>query len=692
MTAGNDPHTTAPHALPSAGATWEDEHVLRAVHFDDIYFSRDNGVEEKRHVFLGGCGLPGAWQDADAYTVGELGFGTGLNFLLTWDAWRRTRKPGATLHYIAVEGFPLTRPEFADAQRGRSALAPLVDALVRVYPPPQAGFHRLVLRADKNDDPVFLTLACGGAAAVLAEMEARVDCWFLDGFAPDRNPAMWRAEVIAEIARLSHASNPHAEQGHASSATRVATYTVAGSVRRALSDAGFEVARIAGHGRKREMLQGVFAPVVVDDVSRKPGGPLAPWFAHAPPAPRTRRHAAIVGAGIAGCAAAYALQRRGWRVTLIDRHDDLAAEASGNPTAVIMPRITAAPSIEGRFGLAAWRFLLHTLGGLAAAGVDVGRETFGVLQLANASDEAARLAAFATSGMLPETHAIYADTAHADAIAGIALNAPGLFFPQAGVVASRLLCAALAGAADRMLATDIKALVHDPSHDGTLLLSNAQGVTRLKADVVILANGHGAGGFPMTNWMPLAARRGQLTFAAATPASAALRCVVNYGGYITPAAQGMHAVGATFDWVDNADAAQPVLDEDNARNLRELARVAPQLLSGTPAAATNGRAAIRCVTPDHLPVVGPLPDQTAYLSNYAHLRHGQHWVPYPPAAYHPGIYVLTGLGARGFTEAALAAEVLACHITGEPWPLERDLVTALHPGRFLVRALKRMRA
>jgi tRNA 5-methylaminomethyl-2-thiouridine biosynthesis bifunctional protein len=270
MTASQPPRG----ALPNPGLTWQPGRTPFSSTFGDVYFSREGGLAETRHVFLDGCGLPDAWRDADAFTVGELGFGTGLNFLATWELWRRTRRSGARLHYVAVEGYPLTRAELTECLDAWPELRPRAQDLLRVYPEPQPGFHRLFPAPD-----VHLTLLYGEAAQVLGQLEARVDAWFLDGFAPDRNPTMWRAEVLAQIARLSRKG------------ARLATFSAASDVRRGLDAAGFDMEKAPGFGAKREMLRGRFR-------SSANAITLQPWFAH--PAPMTRGHAAIIGGGIAG--------------------------------------------------------------------------------------------------------------------------------------------------------------------------------------------------------------------------------------------------------------------------------------------------------------------------------------------------------------------------------------------------------
>jgi tRNA 5-methylaminomethyl-2-thiouridine biosynthesis bifunctional protein len=176
-----------------------------------------------------------------------------------------------------------------------------------------------------------------------------------------------------------------------------------------------------------------------------------------------------------------------------------------------------------------------------------------------------------------------------------------------------------------------------------------------------------------------------------TNASTALRTVLSFGSYITPAHRGAHYIGATFDATDAAQGKNDIQadTEDDVRNIEAINRILPEMLHDGRTISPHHRAAIRCTSPDHLPISGPVPDQGAYLKDFAEMRHGHPWTSYPDAAYQAGLYVLTALGSRGMTSAPLAAEVLVAHITGEPWPLERDLMTALHPARFLMRNLKR---
>ena len=270
------------HPLPGrARATWQDG-ALRSEAFGDVYFSTAGGLAETRHVFLEGIGAPGCFAGRQRFVLGELGFGTGLNFLALWDLWRKSAPPAARLHVVSIEGYPLSTADMAAAHAAFSELASLAAELRDRLPPAVAGFHRLRLDGGR----VALTLLYGPVHGMLENLAGRVDAWFLDGFAPARNPEMWTPEIFRRIARLS------------APGARLATFSAAGAVRRGLAEAGFAVEKRPGFGSKRECLAARFTgPMAPDEAP--------PWFAApAPLAPGTR--VAVVGTGIAGRAAARA--------------------------------------------------------------------------------------------------------------------------------------------------------------------------------------------------------------------------------------------------------------------------------------------------------------------------------------------------------------------------------------------------
>ena len=222
---------TAPKPLtatPPALLKWSDEGEPVAQEFDDVYFSKDGGLDESKAVFLQGSHLPEAWQDTDVFVIGELGFGSGLNFLAAWDLWNISSKSGQCLHFLSVEAFPLSKAQLTRTLEKFPSLKPLADQLIAQWPARVKGVHRLHFGA------VTLTLFHGEIEPVLSSMDARINAWFLDGFSPAKNPDMWSDVVFAHMARLSAPS------------ASVATFTVAGDVRRGLSAAGFAVEKKTG--------------------------------------------------------------------------------------------------------------------------------------------------------------------------------------------------------------------------------------------------------------------------------------------------------------------------------------------------------------------------------------------------------------------------------------------------------------
>jgi tRNA 5-methylaminomethyl-2-thiouridine biosynthesis bifunctional protein len=415
-------------------------------------------------------------------------------------------------------------------------------------------------------------------------------------------------------------------------------------------------------------------------MSGAPGAALPPWFRPPPPAARPG-HALIVGGGIAGAAAAAALMRRGWRVTVAERHDRVAAGASGNPAGIHMPRVVAGHSPERDFHATAWRYGLEVLAQLGAAVVG---QACGVLQLAVNERQLRQQEAVVRAGVLPPDVMRPISPAQASELAGIPIEAEALWFPQGGWVEPGSLCRALLAGADVRPGVRVTALRHDGG------LWHAGGELE-PADVVILANSLDARAFSQSAWLPLSPRRGQISLVQASEVSTGLRCVVSHDGYIIPARDGIHVIGATFDRVEDAvpAAAQSALAGDDARNLAQLAAQFPGLLEH--GAALRGRAALRAMTTDHLPLAGPVPVLERFVEDFAGLRQGRLERTFKDAVHHPGLWVIAGLGARGLVTAPLTGEFLAAQISGGASPIEAEIAAALHPARFLVRDLKQGR-
>lgn len=645
--------------LPSPDLSWRADGSPVSARFDDIYFSTEDGLAETRHVFLNGNGLPGAWKDRARFTICETGFGTGLNFLATWALWRDTRHPDQHLDFVSVEGFPLSGQELAQALARWPDLKELGDVLAANYPAPHRGTHQIALPGD-----VTLTLLEDDALTALQGLEASVDAWFLDGFAPASNPDMWSEALFAEMARLS-----------APGAT-LATFTVAGAVRRGLAAQGFEVAKAPGFGRKRDMLTGT--------LTERPGKPHPkPWYQiPARPAPES---ALIVGAGIAGASVARALARRGVKVTLVEA-DTPGAGASGNPAALFMPRLAADDSAEGRFHIAAYLHMERWLSALDANdSAGIFRRT-GVLQLAQSPSEAKRFEKIAARAPLPPGHMDLLDPAETKRVGEVETDLPALFFPRGGVLTPRAVLHRLLDGLGVQ-----RAAVQRFVHDDDQWCVEAEKSGPLSADALVLANGPGLTGFRETSWLPLEPVLGQITELPAgvlpqfAPALAA-------GPYLITHEDGSSLTGATYELGIAPGGPHRPTTAGHEKNLSSLGRALPAF---APALATlrpdklEGRVAFRAQVPDRVPFAGPAPDHDAYLAAYERQRHGDRFAPYPPPSCHSGLFLVGGLGARGFATALLLGEILAAEMTGAPVPLPADVGEAIHPARFIIRYLRK---
>ena len=227
-------------------AAADDKGALRSAEFNDVYFSAVDGLAETRHVFLDCNDLPQGWAGKEQFVICETGFGTGLNFLAVWKLFEETAVAGQKLHFISFEKFPLEPDIIREAlQIWADDLGDRIDRLADIYPLRVPGFHRMDVTKD-----ITLSLIFGDVNEEMAGLQADVDCWFLDGSRQSSNSDMWSAEVFSQMARLSVVD------------ASFATFTSAGFVKRGLQQAGFEIQKVKGFGRKREMLRGRYAGIV----------------------------------------------------------------------------------------------------------------------------------------------------------------------------------------------------------------------------------------------------------------------------------------------------------------------------------------------------------------------------------------------------------------------------------------------
>jgi tRNA 5-methylaminomethyl-2-thiouridine biosynthesis bifunctional protein len=637
--------------IEEAKLHWQNDSAI-SDRFDDIYFSRSDALAETRYVFLEGNSLPERWRGREQFVIGETGFGTALNFLVTAAEWLEHSSPSACLHYISTEKHPLNQTDLRQACQHWPQFRAIADELIRHYPPLCFGYHSRSLFGGR----IRLLLLFGDANELLAQLEAQVDAWFLDGFAPSKNPQMWDEALLRRIASLTAANGTFS------------TFTAAGHVRRSLEMTGFAVEKRAGFGVKREMLHGTLSTTPARNSS-------TPWFEldHY----SGDKTAIIIGAGLAGASVAATLAERGWQITLIERHQQPAQEASGNLAGVISPRLSANMDSGAQFYLSAFLHSVDYLQALQQERPKLAWHATGALQLLP-SAQLDRLRAL----NLPAEVLDFCTAAEATLASGIILNEDAALFRRGGWLNPPQLCEFLLERAHARILTcyDQAALQLNHNNEGWEVRSSAGIIAR--APIVILANGVEAQTLSHTP-LQLQVCRGQLAYVHATEKSRQLKMPISYEGYVIPAHQDQHTIGASYDWQDLNSEPRP---DERQQLLDTLAQRLPDF---SPGALTQDRVAFRTTSQDHLPVVGPIPDVDFYQQSYADLRHGKPAVHYPSASYQPGLFVSSGHGSRGLTSCLLSAELIAAMLNNEPLPLPRDIVHALHPARFLIRQLKR---
>jgi tRNA 5-methylaminomethyl-2-thiouridine biosynthesis bifunctional protein len=653
---------TAP--VVAAEIVFDDDGTPRSRAYGDVYHPRSGALAQARHVFLADGALAERWRGRGRFVVLETGFGLGNNFLATWAAWQDDAAPRPPLHYLSIDESPPTRAALAATARD-PALAPLAAELARRWPPLTCNLHRIAF----DDDAVELLLAFGAVSAWLPQLVAAVDAFFLDGFAPARNPAMWEPRIFKAMARLA-----------ATDAT-VVTWSAARAVRDGLASAGFAVERAAGSDGKRDITRARFAPRVAPRTlaRRIATRPVASGLA-------TKSSAAdvvVVGAGLAGCAVAAALARRSLRALVLERGTEVAAEASGNAAAIFHGIVHRD---DGRYA----RF--HRAAALAAA--DEVRDAIerrgvrgsadGLLRLETRLDLAAMAAIVAAQG-LPGDYVVALDADAASRIAGVRVAAPAWHYPSGGWVDPRALASAwlrgTSGRAEVRLRTAVGSLRRVGDRWRVVA---TDGATIAEPRAVVVCDGSTALLGAMA-W-PVRRQRGQATVIASTSVGALPRVPIAGNGHVVPPVDGRVWTGTSTAWNDDDVELRPA---EQRRNLERLAHLLG--LARVPDVdALAGRVAFRWTSADRLPIAGAVPAAiaAAAIAGCEDLASGR-LDRSRLVERAPGLFVCAALGSRGVASASLAAGIVAAQVAGAPLPAEADLVEAVDPARFAVRRVRR---
>ncbi len=601
------------NALSIQPARWQlgEEGELFAPLYGDLYASRSGAWGQAQSVFVDGCELTSRWQDGRSIRVLETGFGLGINFLTTWASIKASNS-SARLHYVAIEKHPFTSQDLRTALEKSSSYVPasltpimneLIQRLLVLWPPLIPGFHCLSL-----DDQTTLTLVFGDVESVLPSVHGRFDAFYLDGFAPDRNEVMWSLQTMQHLAGLA------AEGAIASS------WCVAGSVRRALHEVGFEVSKRAGFGSKRESL-------------------LARWPAKRVDSSTRVESVVVIGAGIAGASVARQLATRGISITLLER-DQPASGASGNPVAVVRPEPGGISNVISEFSAAGVGWLQRWL---TTHGESVPHDFCGAVRLLRDQRRHDKLAAYAQT--VPDEWLHEVSVSKATKLCGQSVATEGFFLPQAGWVNPTALIAALMDHPLIMLrsATEVKQLLPTSSNEWCTELANDE---KIFSRYVVLATAFAE---LSSNVEGVDSTRGQLSVLAERD-DKPLRTIVCRDGYVTPAINGVHIIGATMQ-IDGDANPRP---EDDLENFDRLQRLLSDFVSDA-SELHSGRVSRRATTQDRLPLVGKIAE---------------------------GLYASIGHGSRGVACAPWCAEFLVTQILDEPLPIGREWIERLHPLRF----------
>ncbi len=607
---------------------WRADGVPRSARFSDIYHSEAGALAQARHVFLAGCDLPAAWADQSQWRILETGFGLGLNFLSTWQAWRADPRKPRLLHFVSIEAHPVAHADLLRAASSYPELAPLAELLAAQWHGLLPGFHRLTF----DQGRVLLTLCIGDVQPMLRAQHFDADSIFLDGFSPANNPAMWSSETLRSIARFTRRG------------TQLATWTVARPVRDALAQHGFAVQKVPGLTPKRDGLRATFSPAW-EPRRRAPARTAA-----------TRAgHCAVVGAGLAGAAVAASLARRGWQVTVLDAASHPAAGATGLPVGLLAPHVSPDDALLSRLTRAGVRATWQQLEALLEAGVDW-RAT-GVLER-RAEDDVRLPASWSPDGPNESWHA---SPVQLQAV-GLSPGTCALWHARAGWVRPAALVQAWLALRGIQFVGDCRISRVAAAGNGWAL-HDTQGVLRAEADRVVIAAGFESG--VLAPPLPLQPVRGQVTRGRMSDGLALPGVPVSGDGQLitgVPASGGAFwLAGATFERDSIEFAPQATATEANRQQLMRLHPQAAAALQ--PAFADNlvqSWVGVRCASGDRRPLVGPIAAE---------------------AADEAGPWLCSAMGSRGLTFAVLCAELLASRWHGEPLPLPASLAKALDTAR-----------
>ncbi|MGY4677140.1 bifunctional tRNA (5-methylaminomethyl-2-thiouridine)(34)-methyltransferase MnmD/FAD-dependent 5-carboxymethylaminomethyl-2-thiouridine(34) oxidoreductase MnmC [Pasteurella sp. P03HT] len=647
------------------------ENTPVSVQFDDVYFSNQDGLAESRYIFQEGNQLWQRWQDfTDShFVIAETGFGTGLNFFAVTTLFREFRQqypnsPLQRLFFLSFEKYPIPLEALKSAHHAYPEFADLSQQLHQYWLEPIEGCYRF------HFAETTLDLWFGDIADNLPQlgdyMTNQIDAWFLDGFAPSKNPQMWNDALYQQMYRYTK------PQG------TFATFTAASAVRKGLENAGFTVNKRKGYGKKRECLQGI-KPNTDEKMI------YTPWYLPQPAQFEQQADVAIIGGGIASLFSALSLLERQAKVTLYCEDEAVALNASGNKQGAFYPQLSDDDLINIRFYIHAFAYGQQRLQQAIQRGIDFEYECCGVALCGYDQKSAGKLNKISDYQWQESLYQSLSQSELSEKV-GLPLSCAGGFIPQGAWLSPRQFVQNMFAYLEQQgLVIKTRQKVTALEQQATQwLIQNEQGKT-FTHQIVILANGHQITEFPQTRDLPAYSVRGQVSEIPTSQNLQKLKAVVCYDGYLTPMAKShTHCIGASHIR-DNSERHFSVTEQvENQQKIQHNLHV--EWVNEVDTSGNQARVGIRCALRDRVPMVGNVPDFNQQREDYCNLynlRRRKH--PIKRAANFDNLFLIGALGSRGLTSAALLAECLSSLIYREPLPLAQDIVHQLSANRSWIR-------
>ena len=512
-------------------------------------------IDECEHVFIDGNNLKNRFRDLSPnsnFSIGEIGFGIGLNFLITCKAWLKYTEHNQVLEFYSFDKYIFALEDFNEFISSSSELKEYSEQLIKYYPKNIKGIQKISL----FDGRISLNLIIGDISDTQEYIKSMtyIDAWFLDGFSPSKNPDLWSKELINSIGNTSYESST------------ISTYTSSGLVKRNLIDSGFAVRRTKGFAGKRHMLKGD----ALSKVSSKQG---------------YSKKVAVIGSGITGCILSYLLAQKGIEVDLYEQSDSICAGASSHELLVTYPRLSAHDSAYGRFNLLSYVYATNFYENLKTQSW----KKTGVLILNHDEDTARRQKALLerrSDGKIYR-HLNYAE---ASELSGIEVKYDGLHFKDAGYVLPNELCGFLTGSEKINVFTNSK--IENLSGDGMKTTFTIRD-EHFEYDDVCLCTGSDSS--ELMNIDGFSTKRGQVSHLESIGKISRINLPICAKGYISPEVSNLHIVGSSYSDYKHTDLTQ----EEHLSNLKKL-----QTILDEDVKVKSGKVGLRAISKDHMPMVG----------------------------------------------------------------------------------------